>query len=53
MRVSSVDESDDLRKYLPILASASIDYIGVDSTSQQTVRVRDGDSGVSFVRKGL
>jgi hypothetical protein len=53
VRVSSVDESDDLRKYLPILASASIDYIGVDSTSQQTVKVRDGDSGVSFVRKGL
>lgn len=53
VRVSSVDESDDLRKYLPILASASIDYIGVDSTSQKTVKVKDGDSGVSFVRKGL
>ncbi len=53
VNVSSEDESDDLRKYLPILASASIDYIGTDSGSQQTIRLKEDDSVVGFVKKGM
>ena len=53
VRASSEDESDDLRKYLPVLASASISYIGSDSTNQKTVKVREGDPDVVFVKKGL
>ncbi|HVS51272.1 MAG TPA: hypothetical protein VHD62_02860 [Opitutaceae bacterium] len=53
VRVSAEDESKDLRKYLPILASASIDYIGKDSTNEKTVKVRDDGPGVEFVRHGM
>ncbi len=53
VNVSSEDESDDLRKYLPILASASIDYIGKDTGSKQTIKVRETDSAVGFVKQGM
>ena len=52
VQVSSEDESKDLRKYLPVLASASIDYIGKNSDSQQTVKIKENDDVVSFVKKG-
>ncbi len=51
--MSSEDESDDLRKYLPILASASVDYIGKDTGSKQTVKLKETDPVVDFVKKGL
>lgn len=53
VNVSSEDESDDLRKYLPILASASIDYIGKDTGSKQTIKVKETDSAVGFVKQGM
>lgn len=53
VNVSSEDKSDDLRKYLPILASASVDYIGKDSGAKQTVKLKETDSVVGFVKKGL
>jgi len=53
VNVSSEDESDDLRKYLPILASASVDYIGKDTGSKQTVKLKETDPVVDFVKKGL
>jgi hypothetical protein len=53
VQVSAEDESKDLRKYLPVMASASIDYIGKDSTSQQVVKVREGSPGVEFIRRGM
>lgn len=53
VNVSSEDKSDDLRKYLPILASASVDYIGKDSGEKQTVTVKETDSAVGFIKKGL
>lgn len=53
VNVKSEDESKDLRKYLPILASASVDYIGRETKTEQVVRVRDDDPGVGFVKKGM
>jgi len=53
VNVSSEDESDDLRKYLPILASASIDYIGKDTGSKQTIKMKETDAAVGFVRQGM
>jgi hypothetical protein len=50
VQVSAEDESKDIRKYLPIMASASIDYIGKDSTNQQVVRVRENSPGVEFIK---
>jgi hypothetical protein len=51
VQVSAEDESKDIRKYLPIMASASIDYIGKDSTNQQVVRVRENSPGVEFIKQ--
>jgi len=53
VRLSNEDQSKDLRKYLPILASASIDYIGKDSTTQKTVNIKETDPGVAFIKKGM
>jgi hypothetical protein len=53
IHASAEDESKDLRKYLPIMASATIDYIGQDSSNQQVVKVRGDGPGVVFIRKGM
>ncbi len=51
--ITSEGESRDLRKALPILAAASIDYVGVDSKGQKTVRIKDTDKDVAFIKKGM
>ena len=53
IHASTEDESKDLRKYLPIIASATVDYIGQDSSNQKTVKVRADGPGVEFIRKGM
>lgn len=53
VNVSTEDESKDLRKYLPILASATADYIGKDSNNQRTVKIRDPSQITEFIRKGM
>ena len=53
IHASAEDESKDLRKYLPIMASATVDYIGQDSSSQKIVKVRADGPGVEFIRKGM
>ena len=53
VRLSNEDQSKDLRKYLPILATASIDYIGKDSTTQKTVNIKETDPGIAFIKKGM
>jgi len=53
IHASAEDESKDLRKYLPIMASATVDYIGQDSSSQKVVKVRADGPGVEFIRKGM
>ncbi|MSU70274.1 MAG: hypothetical protein EXS39_05795 [Opitutaceae bacterium] len=51
--VSAEDESKDLRKYLPIMASATADYIGKDSSNQKVVKIKDPSQVVDFIRKGM
>lgn len=53
IHASAEDESKDLRKYLPIMASATVDYIGQDSSNQQVVKVRADGPGVDFIRRGM
>jgi hypothetical protein len=45
-------ESRDLRKYLPLLVAASIDYIGKDSQGPVRIRIKDQDVDVTFVKNG-
>lgn len=53
IHASAEDESKDIRKYLPIMASATVDYIGQDSSSQKIVKVRADGPGVVFIRRGM
>ena len=51
--VKSKDESDDLRKYLPLMAAAAIPYVGENTESQQVIKVKASDADVSFVKAGM
>ena len=51
--VTSEGESRDIRRNLPILVAASIDYIGKDSQGQKTIKIKDKDRDVAFVKKGM
>lgn len=51
--VTSEGESRDIRTKLPILVAASIDYIGKDSQGQKSIRIKDTDKDVVFVKKGM
>lgn len=51
--VTSVGQSDDLAKYLPVLMAASIDYIGRDSHGVKKIKLKDSDADVQFVKKGM
>ena len=51
--VKNKDQSDDLRKYLPLMAAAAIEYLGENTDSQQEIKVKKGEESVSFVKAGL
>lgn len=51
--ITSEGESKDVRKALPVLAAASIEYVGKDSHGQKVVRIKDTNSDVAFVKKGM
>jgi hypothetical protein len=51
--VTSEGQSKDIRKTLPVLAAASIDYVGKDSHGQKVIRLKDSDKDVAFVKKGM
>ena len=51
--ITSEGESRDIRKNLPVLVAASIDYIGKDSHGQKTIKMKDGDKDVAFIKKGM
>jgi hypothetical protein len=53
VQASAEDESKDVRKYLPILASATAEYIGRDSNHQTTIKVKENGDAVDFIRRGL
>jgi hypothetical protein len=50
---TSEGQSHDLRKNLPILVAASIDYIGTDSHGQKVIHIKDGNPDIAFVKKGM
>ena len=51
--VTAEGQSKDIRKNLPVLVGASIEYIGKDSHGQKTIRIKDTNSDVAFVKKGM
>ncbi len=51
--VTSEGESRDIRKNLPVLVAASIDYIGTDTHGQKTIKLKDSSSDIAFVKKGM
>ena len=51
--VTSEGESHDLRKALPMLAAATIDYVGKDSHGQKVITLKDTDKDIAFVKKGM
>lgn len=53
VQASAEDESKDLRKYLPIMASATVEYIGRDSDHETIVRVNAKGEEVEFIRRRM
>ncbi|HVZ64686.1 MAG TPA: hypothetical protein VG936_08960 [Lacunisphaera sp.] len=53
VNVSAEDESKELRKYLPILASATTDYIGTNTNQEKPVKLKADDEAVTFIKKGM
>lgn len=54
MDITSEGESRDMRKYIPVLAAASIEYIGKDTRGQKAIKLKDDkDGAIAFVRKGM
>ena len=51
--VKNKDESDDLRKYLPLMAAASGDYVGKNTEQQQEVKIKETDASVAFIKEGM
>ena len=53
VNATTEDESKDLRKYLPVMAAATVDYIGKDSVHERTVRIKDPSQVTDFIKKGM
>ncbi|MDQ5978598.1 MAG: hypothetical protein QG602_1572 [Verrucomicrobiota bacterium] len=53
VNVSAEDNSQELRKYMPILASATADYIGTNTKESKPVKISEGDEVVTFIKKGM
>lgn len=51
--VVSEGKSRDLRRNLPVLAAAGMDYIGEETDGQKVVRIKEKGEAVSFVKKGM
>ena len=50
--VTSKDESDDIRKYLPVLTAAAVRYIGESTNEQVEIRLDGKDEVVAFIKDG-
>ena len=53
VRVRNYDENDDLREYLPIMAASVADYVGEDTGDNQSVRLKENDEVVQFIKRGM
>ena len=50
--VTSKDESDEVRKYLPVLAAAAVRYIGESTNEQVEIRLNGKDEVVALIKGG-
>ncbi len=53
VRVRNYDENDDLREYLPIMAASVADYVGEDTGTNQSVKLKEDDEVVQFIKRGI
>jgi len=53
VNVSAEDKSQELRKYIPILASATADYIGTNTKESKPIKIDENDEVVKFIKKGM
>ena len=53
VRVKNYDENDDLREYLPIMAASVADYVGEDTGTNHSVRLKEKDEVVQFIKRGI
>ena len=53
VRVKNYDENDDLREYLPIMAASIADYVGEDTGTNHSVRLKEKDEVVQFIKRGI
>jgi hypothetical protein len=53
VNVSAEDQSNELRKYMPILASATADFIDTNTKQEKAVKVSESDEAVRFIKKGM
>lgn len=53
--VSTEGSNRDLRKALPTLAAATIEFVGKDTRGQKTIKLKDDDKNgpIAFVKKGM
>lgn len=51
--ISNEDESDDLREYVPLMVSASMDSINQNSSQQTEVVLKKDDDRVVFINQGM
>lgn len=51
--VKNKDESNDLRKYLPLLAAAAVPYVGANTGEQEEIKVKETDESVAFIKQGM
>ena len=50
--VTSKDESDDIRKHLPVLTAAAVRFIGESTNEQVEIRLKGKDEVVAFIKDG-
>jgi hypothetical protein len=53
VNVSAVDGSKDLRKYLPVMAAVTADYIGKETGHEKAINIRENSAAVDFIKRGL
>ncbi len=51
VELSTVDLSNDMRRYLPLLATAALDQIGQDTGGDQLIRVDENDKSMKLVKR--
>ncbi len=51
--VTNEDESDDIRKYVPLMVSAAMDSMDENTSSQKEIVLTQDDERVKFVKEGM